>query len=94
MPLPADLLKTVLALEELHDFTREFTATGGKAYFINLFLKRRLHKRLRHVQVKNKQAFLCNQSKLSFSRALIRAWGTLFHDINSIYPVRERFYPR
>ena len=54
MPLPADLLKTVLALEELHDFTREFTATGGKAYYINLLLKRRLHKRLRHVQVKKR----------------------------------------
>ena len=30
MPLSAGLLKTLLALEELHDFAREFTATGGE----------------------------------------------------------------
>ena len=75
MPLPAGLLKTVLVLEELHDFTREFTATGGEAY-MNFLLKRCLQKRLRHVQVKNGQAFLvCSQPKLSFLRVRMRAWG-------------------
>ena len=51
------MLKTVLALEELHDFAREFTATGGKAH-INFLLKGRLHERLRHIKVKNGQTFL------------------------------------
>ena len=56
MPLPAGLLKTVLALEELHDFTREFTATGRQAH-ITFFLKRRLHRRLSHVKVKTGRSF-------------------------------------
>ena len=56
MPLPAGLLKTVLALQELHDFTREFTATGRQAH-ITFFLKRRLHKRLSHVKVKTGKPF-------------------------------------
>ena len=44
MPPAAGLLKTVMALVELHDFTKEFTSTGGEAH-INFLLKRRLHKR-------------------------------------------------
>ena len=56
MPLPAGLLKTVLALEELHDFTREFTATGWQAH-IPFLLKRRLHKRLSHVKLRTGKPF-------------------------------------
>ena len=50
MPLPADLLKTVLAIEKLHNCTRVLTATGGEAH-VNLLLKRHLRKRLRHVKM-------------------------------------------
>ena len=63
MPLPAGLLKTVLALEELHDCAKEFTATGGKAH-ITFRLKGCLHERLRHIKVKNGQT-------LSFAIAAI-----------------------
>ena len=68
MPLPADVLKTVLALEELHDFTRMFTTTEGEAT-VNFLLKRRLHKRLRHVKVKYEQP-------LSFAIASTTFMGT------------------
>ena len=56
MSLPAGLLKTVLALEELRDFTREFTATGGQAH-ITFLLKGRLHKRLSHAKLKTGKPF-------------------------------------
>ena len=86
MPLPVGLLKTVLALEELHDFfTREFT-TGGEAHNMYFLLKRRLHKRLRHV--KEERANLSrSQSQLSFSQALMRAWGML--SLDSLHPGLE-----
>ena len=65
MSFPAGLLKTLLALEELHDFTREFTATWGEAH-INFLLKGRLHGRLRHVKVKNGQTFLVRNRSYHF----------------------------
>ena len=65
MPLPAGLLKTVLALEALHDFAREFAATGGKAQ-INFLLKGRLHERLRHVKVKNGQTLIVRNHSYHF----------------------------
>ena len=68
MSLSVGLLKTVLAPEELHYFTREFTATGGEAH-VHFFLKGCLHERLRHVKVKNGQTFLVRHRSYHFTGA-------------------------
>ena len=66
MPLPVGLLETVLTLEGLHDVTREFTAATGGGAHVNFLLKRRLHKRLRHVKVENGQTFLVRDRSYPF----------------------------
>ena len=86
MPLPAGLLKTVLALEELHDFAREFAATeGGGA---NKFPPQGVPARTPETHQGEKPTNLSHsQSLLSFLRALMGAWGALSRD--SLHPGLE-----
>ena len=46
----------MLVLEQLNDFTRDFTATEEEVH-VNFVLKGRMHRRLRQVKVENPQTF-------------------------------------
>ena len=60
MPLSTSLLKVALALNEFHDFAREFTATKGEVHLIFL-LTGCINKHLRHVKMEHRHTLLvCN----------------------------------
>ena len=65
MPIPADFSKTVMTVNEIHDYTREFTATRREAHVID-FLKGLLHKSLRRIKVENRQTFLGRNRDYNF----------------------------